>query len=107
MEDEAMLTSFRELLLSSREELEKKEEEGKEKPVEARNGVGAPHPPVNIMVNPVDRTWEADGSGVDGRHLNVFIPERKLSYQEAILQGEAYFEPTEMEINILGAFNEY
>ena len=105
-----MLISFRELLLSSREELEKNEEDEekeKEKPVKERNGVGAPHPPVNILVNPVDRTLEAAGSRMGSHHLNVFIPERKLSYQEAILQGEAYFEPTEMEINILGAIHQY
>jgi len=33
--------------------------------------------------------------------INIFIPERNLSIDQVILQGEAYFQPDQMEINIL------
>jgi len=33
--------------------------------------------------------------------INIFIPERNLSIDQVILQGEAYFHPDQMEINVL------
>merc|ERR1711862_245202 len=37
---------------------------------------------------------------VSNGDLNVFIPDRQMSLNEAILQGEAYFGPKHLEINI-------
>jgi len=42
---------------------------------------------------------EKASSGSDGQ-LNVFISERQMSLDEAIIQGEAYFSPQQLEINI-------